>query len=480
MILDNVQITTAEEKIKQNESLSANSIKYKKESLAATEAKVKELIKDLEEDVAVSVSEGNDDVEIRKNYIGDAEYISRLLEEVDVLKTMQGPVELVESRAIRLIDKMIRAAKDNSKRIYNELEIKSNDELEIVPNDDESEKSDEELNPITINVQEIAKENESSANDEIEQAINEEEESLKDEDIKEVFDESLGVNDKEKEVTFDAEEIKRKINEALAASFEKESFEESENEYVPMTDEEIEKSREKIEEPKEFEIEIGENDIVIDNTVVTPEREEVPEFTTAKEIVASGELKEKLKDDFKEKYKGLSYEEIKEKLSAQNNRNAELKIELSNAEKEQEEALKINSEVIVEEENIEKAEAETAEEEANIEKKNAELKAQEEQEAQKLYDLALENLIATEKENEELATTIGGVNEKSATVKENTEARRENITNKKRSMETRRENITNINRDNEQLQESIESKRREMEMMLGESSESEDDYGKTK
>ena len=47
-------------------------------------------------------------------------------------------------------------------------------------------------------------------------------------------------------------------------------------------------------------------------------------------------------------------------------------------------------------------------------------------------------------------------------------------------METRRENITNINRDNEQLQESIESKDKEIQMMLGESHETDGDYGKVK
>ena len=227
-------------------------------------------------------------------------------------------------------------------------------------------------------------------------------------------------------------------------------------------------------DPKEFEIELGKN---------------VPEYTSAKEIVASGDLKEKLKDDYKEKYKDLSYEELLEKLSAhllleklsaQNSRKSELRKKLKDAEEAQEEAIKINFEVIEEEENVAKAEVATAEEEANIEKKNAELKAEDERKKKELRDLALEKLSALLKENAELDTTIGVVNEKSASLKENTEVRRENIINKRKSMETRRENITNINRDNEQLQESIESKDKEIQMMLGESHETDGDYGKVK
>ena len=273
------------------------------------------------------------------------------------------------------------------------------------------------------------------------------------------------------------EEVTEYRNNAMEDAFKVFNSDESKEEVirddvVVITDRDENKEEKEIEEyvtvekePEGFETELGKN---------------VPEFTSAKEIVASGDLKEKLKDDYKEKYKDLSYKELLEKLSAQSSRKSELRKELKDAEQAQEEAIKINTEVIEEEENIAKAEVATAEEEANIEKKNAELKAEDERKKKELHDLALEKLSAIEKEIAELATTIDVVNEKSASVKENTEVRRENILNKRKSMGTRRENITNINRDNEQLQESIESKDKEIQMMLGESYESGDDYGKVK
>ena len=148
MVLDNVQLKTAEERIKPDESLSANSIKFKEESLARTEEKVKQLLKELEEKVAISVSSGETEEEIQTTYMMDAVDIASLQKDIDIKKmelySQHGPLELVSNRAIRLIKKMGEAAKANSKGIYKELE----------------KTTEAEEKPIDINVETIARENE--------------------------------------------------------------------------------------------------------------------------------------------------------------------------------------------------------------------------------------------------------------------------------------------------------------------------------
>ena len=65
-----------------------------------------------------------------------------------------------------------------------------------------------------------------------------------------------------------------------------------------------------------------------------------------------------------------------------------------------------------------------------------------------------------------------------ADVNKNTEARRENISNKNRNIETKLENISNMTRGNEELKESI-NRSREISVMLSENNVIEETKQKT-
>ena len=560
MILDSAQVLNENfDKIGLNENLSANSIKYKEESLNRTKEAVAKLIKELEEKVETSVTEGKNDIEIKSNSIVDANYIAHLQEEIDILSmdlyNYQGrPAELVESRAIRLVDKMIKAARANSKDIYAQLQ-KANGV---------------EMTPVSIDVQEISKNSEEPIKEKVEDAIKEEE-SLNDIDIKETFDSFLGMDHDEIENIINEninkylaesgsieqeQDVGEKVEEAVEPEIseikedvvteipvprdrfanetedeyinyltefysnpnktidapeikEKPKVEVDEYEYVPMTDDEVVASREKITQEeyakneKEYSEKVDavnnknmtietEMPVVKDEVQIVPEREIVPEFTMAKEelndissnIIEKAEesIEEKPRSviasvDLREKLKGLTQEELEAQLSELTSETEHLQVEASSVKADKEEGIRINTEIVAEEEEIEKKDAEVAEEEAGIEKERAELEAEEAKAAQELKEKTIERYIALKEKAQALSSAIQSDREELANVNKDTETRRENISNKNRSIETRRENISNIASVNAELKESISkqlSKRDQIAMMISDGEVSEE------
>lgn len=255
-------------------------------------------------------------------------------------------------------------------------------------------------------------------------------------------------------------------------------------EYVPMTEEEVAKSREKIENDRYNEINF--NSTSFDKTfeqereeiVVAPDREEIDEFTMVKEpeevekvvaieekiepksVVVSSELKEKLQN--------LTFEELQAMLNEKSERNKELERESSSVKRNVEEEKKINAEVTEEEENTVKEEAKTNEEEVEAEKQREELKAKEEKEAQELKELMIQNIIDMDNKNDSLTSVIENDKEELDNVTKDTETRRENISNIKMNIETKRQNIDSIRKNNEEIQENIK-KSQEMKLMFADS-----------
>ena len=499
MALDNIQIKDEYEKIKQNESLSANSIHFKKNSLNNAEKRIKELkeardaaLKGLEttiNTIADNISEDQIENTIIMDY---AMVIANLEKEINILEAVQGPVELVKSRAIRLVKKMITAAKENSKGIYNELE--KNKKIEKTP----------------INVEKISEKYEEPIKNNIDTAIKDE--SLNIDDIREVVDDSLVIN---------REDIQRKINEKMTeylideeiakieakiAETEKEQEKEDEDyEYTPMTDEEIAKVRKdnKFDEyEKQYAAEAtmanglskfrsNMDKLFDDNGFIREPIQVVPERVESKELVETKDENKEVSPvviekeetvapkqaiasaDFIKKLQNLSQEELDAELSAMASRMEQLEAEANNVKEDKEKGLRINSEIVAEEEAIEKKDAEFAEEEAGIEKEQAELKAEDAKVAQEVREKSIKKLLAMREGITALTNTIQSDREELANVNKDTENRRENITIKNKSIENRRENITNITRANEELKESI-NKRREVSMMLSEEEKSED------
>lgn len=524
MVLDNIKaVNEVAESIKPDGSLSANSIRYKEESLRRTKERAKELIKALEEKIKVSIDEGNNDVEIKANSIVDANYIAHLQEEIDILSTdlynyAGRPAEFVESRAIRLVDKMIKAAKSNSKSIYEQL----------------PKTSDVEVTPVSIDVKEMASEQEEPIKENIETAINKEE-SLNDMDIKDVFDSKLGL---------DHDEIERKINEninkylAEAGSIEQEQDEKmeeeikesefteakedivveipvprdrlpqetddeyinyltefysnpskvqetpeikieandgiEEKEYIPMTDDEVAAAREKLklEEFEKNEKEYAEKVYAVNNknmvveaempsvkdeVVIVPERD-VPEFTIAK-----GEDKNLSEGVFEKVSEPIEIQprsavvsvDLREKLKGLSQE--ELEAQLSALTSETENLAVEASSVKADKEEGIRINTEVVAEEEEIEKKDAQVAEEEAEIEKQRAELEAEEAKAAQELHEKTIERYIALKEKALALSSAIQSDREELANVNKDTETRRENISNKNRSIETRRENISS-----------------------
>ena len=131
MILDNIQVANEEERIKQDERVSRNSIPFRTESFDRANKRAQELIK-LRDEIIKELSEKvTEDVEAgltKEQIIGGkfnfkaAAKIATLESEINILNAVQGPVEMIGTRAIRLIDKMYKEAKAKSIDVYSQEE----------------------------------------------------------------------------------------------------------------------------------------------------------------------------------------------------------------------------------------------------------------------------------------------------------------------------------------------------------------------
>lgn len=530
MILDNIQVVDADRRAKPNEGLVTNSIKERKESYENLIMRTRKLIAQrdaaiyaLEEKVINDVAANESKKAIEEKYFDAANKIENLNKEIYILGVMQGPIEKVADgrRAIRLIDKMIKNAKTNSQAIYKTLsanEPVENAEKQVaieVPTGNVTENQ-------IVNVEQIAANNQVNTMESIENAI--EEQTLENADIDAVVSDSLNsvvlnkennvMLEKQEEVTPDSiitdQELQEIVNEKMKdftsdysktepveksvaeenASVEKNPIsviEEKtspieEYEYTPMTDEEIENSRNKIEYALRDKTELipernnmnndlyndinnnlykNDNENILDEP--TPIYEPVP--IVVEKIDSVKPVGTTASEDFIKKLENLSDEELDKELNFMASQKEQLEEEANNVEAAKEEGIRINSEVAAEEEEIEKKEAKIAEEEAAIEKENAELQAEDAREKAEVRKKKIAKLVGIRENIDTLTNKVQRDRDVLADVNKNTEARRENISNKNRSIENKRENISNITKGNEELKESI-NKSREMSVML--------------
>ena len=541
MILDNVQVVDADRRAKPNEGLVTNSIKERKESYENLIMRTRKLIAQrdaaiygLEEKVANDIEANVPVKKIEKSHLDEAIKIGNLDKEIYALGIMQGPIEKIGDgrRAIRLIDKMIKNVKSNSQTIYNELDGKE----ENKPYTDENvEKVVEQIkNEVLtegvvqnsdVNVQQIAADHQDEVKENIESAI-ENEKTLENADIDAVVTNSLNnvVNgdngalvDAQEEVSpeeiIDDQTIQDIVNEKMKAFAdnsplvdinngklnnivnptsepiiveEKEPYIE-EYEYKPMTDDEIEKSRRKME---------LDNFALRDEIVVAPERENASEYVDDKEneessiviekvdaaepvsAIASEDFKKKAEEDYMKKLEELSDEQLDEELSTMFRRKELLEEEANNVEADKEKEIRINSEVAAEEEEIEKREAEITKEEAAVIKENEELQEEDARKKAEVRRKKIAKLFSVKESIDATASKLESDMAIIADVNKNTEARRENISNKNRNIETKLENISNMTRGNEELKESI-NRSREISVMLSENNVIEETKQKT-
>lgn len=252
MSLDNIQAVDEIARIKPDESLSANSIKFKLSSLLTAKEKADILKKardeaygraqKLVEEAVATIKDGEPGFAVEAmNKEEEAEKYARIVEDLEKeIKILEGAPEQAigeGSKAIRLMDKMYSEAKAKSNIIFDNFEVK---------------KAPTPVEPVNIDVEEIAKENEEPVKENIDAAI--EEKSLDDTELKGLFDESLKSTPVVESVV-DRGEIERKINEKIAdyvatEEGEKEEDKAAAEEYVPMSDSEVAESREKLEAEK--------------------------------------------------------------------------------------------------------------------------------------------------------------------------------------------------------------------------------------
>ena len=178
---DNIQAVGTEEKYNVNSERVANSIRFRQESVKMTKqrydellsliAKKEETIEKVKEAVKQDVENGTSYEKVVSNNLEYATKIAALEEQIDILSATSGPMELVDKRAIRLIDKMYKEVSKTSDAIYLEIvkrQAPATDSFEPIQS--------EELVIPSIDVEKIALENAPVVDNSVETAINEQKE----------------------------------------------------------------------------------------------------------------------------------------------------------------------------------------------------------------------------------------------------------------------------------------------------------------
>ena len=523
-IEDNIQAVNTEAQVKVNKERAANSIRYKPASTEITRqnydklmgmiAKREETIAKLKEEINQEVEKGVPQADVVENNVINAKAvdIAKLEEQINILGAVYEPMELVDKRAIRLIDKMYKEAKAKSEGIYYSLSsngITREGEIKQQPMADM-------FNNMTIvsdlDVQKIADDNQEEVNNNIENAINDEK-SLGEGDIKAVIDEALVTpevpsTEAEEENGLDMAEIDRIVNEKLNNFINKQEtpvvepenssevapveavipapvevtpaepvipapvevapaepvisapvevapveavipapvYEEPQydDEYIPMTDEEIARVREKIELDKynklyaaqaKRSVEISENkeEPIRDEVIVVPPREESGLTISENKgvIIASSDVKERLKN--------ASINELKELLSAKDKVTEELKTLAGNADANIEEVRRIDETI--------------AGEEADVEMKLAERRKTKARKEQELKDMLIEQIVASDTRNNDLSNVI--------------KSKEEEIDIINKSIGDRRKKISSMANDTDSVDREIAELDNEMQKIFG-------------
>ena len=127
MVLDNIQAVEEERRIKSDEKVSANSIKFKPDSLERSKAKAALIAKRdaameiVSEAIAQDVERGRTERIIKDKHFDYAAKIIALDDQIDILDKPEGTVakkQATANRAIRLIKTMYANARANAEAIY--------------------------------------------------------------------------------------------------------------------------------------------------------------------------------------------------------------------------------------------------------------------------------------------------------------------------------------------------------------------------
>lgn len=175
-IVDDIQAVDAGEQVIVNKERTANSIRFRPDSIKMTKSNYIKLMDRIaaKEEAIEKVKE-----EIKQNIKDEVPYnsiigknhpyaakVAVLENEINILALVPGPMEMIGNRAIRLIDKMYKEVKATSDEIYAE-QISENEKLDVT--------SSENLEkPMNIDVQKIVEENKNEIDQNIENAINDE------------------------------------------------------------------------------------------------------------------------------------------------------------------------------------------------------------------------------------------------------------------------------------------------------------------
>ncbi len=504
MALDNIEAVEEEKKVKSDERVSRNSITFRAESFANASEKAKLIAKRnaaaelVSEAISQDVERGRTERIVKDKHFDYAAKIIALDDQIDMLEKPEGSdgkTELVSNRAIRLISKMYKEAKEKSEAIYSEVEQKEEPKTEVVtvPPVVETSATGEEIavpaielpaieTPVAtvptveapvvetpvVDVEKIANENTVVVDQNIKEAITNEKNVIADSDIKDVVNEAFAsvpqVTEEVKEEPIEEVPIKTPntsdIDVEAIQAVVNEKLDKFMKEYVPMTDEEVAASQEKLQiarhnqinseidkknqEVAEVNAAKGLDDLFVNDSnkeeplraevVVIPERDEpeeekIEEYTVVEQRSMSMSPEEKAKAH-----------EVLEKLRAARKKKEELEKESSDIDSDIENEKAINMEVSAKED-----EAKKALEESIMAANKAE------------QDYA-EAISAMEKELEDLNSETDAISNGIKVKKEQLANLQEDTANRHREIET-------IDKQNQSKQEEI-AKYEELKAML--------------
>lgn len=182
MSLDEIQAKDIEQSIKRDERQDRNSIRLKSESYNNTLEKTQSLYNDMYNAINAMVEEGVEagytDSRIRTD---NSKYVNKLLKLEDEITVLNGGIvtdKAYGSRAIRLVNKMIETARDNSKGIYEELDKKEAVETPIETNETIQDTVAETVPAVetpVVDVQKISEENQKEVSESVENALSDNE-----------------------------------------------------------------------------------------------------------------------------------------------------------------------------------------------------------------------------------------------------------------------------------------------------------------
>lgn len=497
-MLNEIQAVNAEDKIKVDEKVSTNSIRFKQESLMRARENAQRILSEIEKKVEEDVQKEVPDLKIVGTRFSPVAKMASLENEIDILYGVQGPVEMVGNRAIRLIDKMIKEAKATSKEIYfsdnikelpktepktEAISVETTPQIELPPVDPSMVNVvPAPVVPAPVDVQKVFEENKEPIASSIDKAISVEK-SIKDSDIENIVAEAFNetpieearpivVEEKSTEeykptvveepsaVELSSEEIERIVNEKMARFADKvvrtevPVVEKEEEEYIPMTDAEIAAARAKLEldafdRIKEEELRKDQEVAVANEAKDLDIKENEPvmmEEPTRDEIVVVPEREEeKVEEKVVEPRSVIATEEEKDNLESYRESSIEELTELLKAESEKHEEYKKKYQDSEEElKQIKEKHAKLIESETATEQKLAELDATQERKESELRVALNKKIQSLVNKNSSIDSDIQRNAEELVSIKEEDERRNERLESLNSQASSKQEKIAQI------------------------------------